>query len=252
MSTVWTDEQVIALRNDWALGLTTSHIGSRLGFSKNAVVGKVHRLDLESRPSPLRPKRELAPRPVQFVLPGLPSLAKPAWNAKPAPSQAMHDRVVRLLSDGSANVSVAADTGLTMDQVRKIRKTLVIAKRVVEPRVTPSHDIEFVSRSRPHHAGYGYQASGFGDRFQFGKQVERRKNPGTFPSSEDIAAHIAARGVTMCPTAAAANTSASIAAQDRIVLAEYRAARNAEFDELYAARNKRATAGSVRAAAMRR
>jgi len=45
-----------ALREHWAAGLTTVTIADRMGLSKNAVIGRVHRLHLPSRPSPIRPK----------------------------------------------------------------------------------------------------------------------------------------------------------------------------------------------------
>ena len=51
---VW-DEQTIALLKDlWTQGLSTADIGRRLGVTKNAVVGKAHRLELDARPSPIR------------------------------------------------------------------------------------------------------------------------------------------------------------------------------------------------------
>jgi len=52
----WTDEKVATLKQLWTEGLTTGEIGKRLGVSKNAVVGKAHRLNLESRPSPIKRK----------------------------------------------------------------------------------------------------------------------------------------------------------------------------------------------------
>ena len=50
----WTDEQVEELKLLWEKGLTTGEIGKALGVSKNAVVGKAHRLGLNGRPSPIR------------------------------------------------------------------------------------------------------------------------------------------------------------------------------------------------------
>jgi len=55
----WTSERVKELKKLWRKGLTTVEIGRMIGISKNAVVGKAHRLGLESRPSPI--KREEAP-----------------------------------------------------------------------------------------------------------------------------------------------------------------------------------------------
>ena len=51
---VWTSELVSKLKKLWYKGLTTVEIGNCLGMSKNAIVGKAHRLGLESRPSPIK------------------------------------------------------------------------------------------------------------------------------------------------------------------------------------------------------
>jgi GcrA cell cycle regulator len=50
----WAEETIVRLRALWDEGLSTAEIGRRLGVSKNAVVGKAHRLDLPARPSPIR------------------------------------------------------------------------------------------------------------------------------------------------------------------------------------------------------
>jgi GcrA cell cycle regulator len=50
----WTPEAIEALRGYWAEGHSTAEIGRRMGISKNAVVGKAHRLSLPPRPSPIR------------------------------------------------------------------------------------------------------------------------------------------------------------------------------------------------------
>jgi len=50
----WTEEKIGRLKAMWAEGLTTSEIGRQLGISKNAVVGKAHRLHLDGRPSPIK------------------------------------------------------------------------------------------------------------------------------------------------------------------------------------------------------
>jgi GcrA cell cycle regulator len=60
----WTEEQIGRLRTLWAEGHSTAEIGRRMGISKNAVVGKAHRLNLSARPSPIRrvPGQVAAPR----------------------------------------------------------------------------------------------------------------------------------------------------------------------------------------------
>ena len=65
----WDDNNVAKLRDLWDQGLPTAQIGKLLGFTKNAVVGKAHRIGLERRPSPIRrtavkPDRKKARSPV--------------------------------------------------------------------------------------------------------------------------------------------------------------------------------------------
>ncbi len=50
----WTEETIAQLRHLWSEGHSTAEIGRRLGVTKNAVVGKAHRLLLPPRPSPIR------------------------------------------------------------------------------------------------------------------------------------------------------------------------------------------------------
>ena len=50
----WTAERIAELKNLWAAGTPTAEIGRRLGVTKNAVVGKAHRLGVAGRPSPIR------------------------------------------------------------------------------------------------------------------------------------------------------------------------------------------------------
>jgi GcrA cell cycle regulator len=60
---MWNDEKINRLKKLWSEGLTTGEIGKRLSVSKNAVVGKAHRLGLKGRPSPIkRPARPAEPK----------------------------------------------------------------------------------------------------------------------------------------------------------------------------------------------
>ncbi len=68
----WTEERIAALKSLWEEGLSASQIAARLGgVTRNAVIGKVHRLGLSGRPSPLRADQARAE-------------AKPAVSAAPA------------------------------------------------------------------------------------------------------------------------------------------------------------------------
>ncbi len=52
----WTDERIEQLRTMWERGMTASQIAEELGgVSRNAVIGKAHRLGLQARPSPVKP-----------------------------------------------------------------------------------------------------------------------------------------------------------------------------------------------------
>ncbi|MDR3530026.1 MAG: GcrA family cell cycle regulator [Rhodopila sp.] len=93
---VWDEQTIHQLRDLWAQGLSTAEIGRRLGVSKNAIVGKAHRLDLDSRPSPIRrdAAKPAAERPAPHArmagptLPplasaGVPSFVPPPPNVQP-------------------------------------------------------------------------------------------------------------------------------------------------------------------------
>jgi GcrA cell cycle regulator len=75
----WNEESIARLRAFWAEGLSTAEIGRRMGVSKNAIVGKAHRLNLAARPSPIRrdgagggaPRRPAARRVIGATLPSL-------------------------------------------------------------------------------------------------------------------------------------------------------------------------------------
>jgi GcrA cell cycle regulator len=79
----WNEESIARLRALWAEGLSTAAIGRRMGVSKNAVVGKAHRLNLPSRPSPIHgdgndagPRRQRSTRVKGATLARLESLAE--------------------------------------------------------------------------------------------------------------------------------------------------------------------------------
>lgn len=91
---VWDEETIRLLRDLWAQGHSTAEIGRRLGVSKNAIVGKAHRLELDARPSPIRRDvvKLASERPLPCLraagptLPPLPSANVQGFCATPAPS----------------------------------------------------------------------------------------------------------------------------------------------------------------------
>ena len=84
----WTDERIEQLRQMWTNGHTASQIAETLGgVSRNAVIGKAHRLGLQSRPSPVKAgegEAEAAPAKPAVERPApAPKVAAPA----PAPAE---------------------------------------------------------------------------------------------------------------------------------------------------------------------
>ena len=60
----WTEERIERLKKMWHDGATASQIADELGgVSRNAVIGKAHRLGLEQRPSPVKPGEEKEKKP---------------------------------------------------------------------------------------------------------------------------------------------------------------------------------------------
>lgn len=63
--TEWTDALIARLSSLWGDGHTAAEIGRRLHISKNAVVGKVHRLGFPKRQSPII--RTGSPKPAATI-----------------------------------------------------------------------------------------------------------------------------------------------------------------------------------------
>ena len=90
----WTDERIATLTKMWEGGATASQIADELGgVSRNAVIGKAHRLGLKSRPSPVKANedgaekaapKKAAPKPVK-AKDKLPAAKPAAPAARPAP-----------------------------------------------------------------------------------------------------------------------------------------------------------------------
>lgn len=84
----WTDERVEQLKKLWSEGLSASQIAKQLGgVTRNAVIGKVHRLGLSGRATPSRPLR-------RTVKPSRPRTATPATTAAAPAARATTARPV--------------------------------------------------------------------------------------------------------------------------------------------------------------
>jgi GcrA cell cycle regulator len=85
----WTDERVELLKKLWQDGLHASQIAKQLGgVTRNAVIGKVHRLGLSGRATPSKPQRTRfkSPRPARHDH----LLAVGSRAASPSPVSAHH------------------------------------------------------------------------------------------------------------------------------------------------------------------
>ncbi|WP_374531676.1 GcrA family cell cycle regulator, partial [Novosphingobium sp.] len=102
----WTDERIEKLTKMWEGGATASQIAEELGgVSRNAVIGKAHRLGLKARPSPVKPneKGEAAPAPAKA-----PKAESPARSATPAAPRAAAPAAPRAPAPVAASTAPAA------------------------------------------------------------------------------------------------------------------------------------------------
>src|SRR5512146_2129090 len=100
----WNDERVELLKKLWADGLSASQIAKQLGgVTRNAVIGKVHRLGLSGRATPSKPARSVfkAPRPSRPV--SVPS--GPRRMAEPV-VRAPHPSPVRYVDEAPGTATV--------------------------------------------------------------------------------------------------------------------------------------------------
>ena len=83
----WTDERVELLKKLWAEGLSARQIADQLGgVTRNAVIGKVHRLGLSGRATPSRPKvTRPRKKPTKIVSP-------PSIGGGPSPQSAIAEK----------------------------------------------------------------------------------------------------------------------------------------------------------------
>lgn len=105
----WTDERIDDLKRMWDEGLTASQIAETLGgVSRNAVIGKAHRLGLTPRPSPVKSAATLqkdraeaaaapppapAPEPEPSPEPANVAITEPVHPAHQTPDAAIQDVV---------------------------------------------------------------------------------------------------------------------------------------------------------------
>ncbi|HZL01115.1 MAG TPA: GcrA family cell cycle regulator [Caulobacteraceae bacterium] len=98
----WTDERVETLKKLWLEGLSASQIAKHLGgVTRNAVIGKVHRLGLSGRATPSQPTRTVfkAPRPPRPMV-----SSQPIQRRAPEPRPVAAPRPPYIEQPGTATV----------------------------------------------------------------------------------------------------------------------------------------------------
>jgi GcrA cell cycle regulator len=91
----WTEQKIQMLKEMWGHGYSASEIAKRLGgLTRNAVIGKAHRLKLSSRPSPIRREDE-TPGTIgpDAVMPIIKSASKKRTMLRPLPPVALPSTV---------------------------------------------------------------------------------------------------------------------------------------------------------------
>lgn len=116
----WTEERIDRLKAMWAKGATASQIAEDIGgVSRNAVIGKAHRLGLEQRPSPVKAgedKKAAASKPAPPAAPKpsakLEAPLAAAFEELPAAPVAEPDEEPLVLSQNPVNPKNAPRPGL--------------------------------------------------------------------------------------------------------------------------------------------
>ena len=134
----WTEETISRLRELWAEGLSTAEIGRRLSITKNAVVGKAHRLSLPPRPSPIRRGEKKQPA-------ATPKAAAPAA-ASPTKAEATPEQTVQAVTAPVAAPQVEKPVqAATAPQAAPEKPAAKVEKPAAAPR-TPARPKPAISR----------------------------------------------------------------------------------------------------------
>lgn len=120
----WTDERVETLKRMWAEGQSASQIAKELGgVTRNAVIGKVHRLGLSNRVGGKDEAEVEAPAPV--------AAAAPKPEPKPAPEPRPEPQAVKTAVERPAPAAAAAPASNVTPL--PIRKQIVPAGQPLPP-----------------------------------------------------------------------------------------------------------------------
>ena len=144
----WTDERIAKLKQGWEGGMTATQIAEMLGegVTRNAVIGKAHRLDLESRPSPVK-ATDATPAPARAAAAAPPPAPAPVAASAPA-IKPMEAPAARPVGKPAKGVSKGG---------KQTRTTLLdLNEKVCKWPIGHPDDADFHFCGRPSNAGFPY------------------------------------------------------------------------------------------------
>lgn len=168
----WTDERVEKLKKLWSEGLSASQIAAQLGgVSRNAVIGKVHRLALPGRakaggtPTATRAKRPAAaPRPSNFA----PRVVTRTV-ARPAGATVVKEEVAFEYDDAPL---ARINTNVVLPMSRRLELTELTERTCKWPNGDPlTDDFHFCGNESPDNSPYCL----FHQRLAYQPSAERRR-----------------------------------------------------------------------------
>ena len=125
----WTDKKIEKLKVLWEKGIPTAEIGKRLGFSKNAIVGKVHRLGLSNRNSPIKTS-------TPSVAKTKPSVSKKISDEKTLNPKKTKDLTVKPIKQEVSNKAEIKSKPAQKNESQKVVETLPKAKKTSDDGVS--------------------------------------------------------------------------------------------------------------------
>ncbi len=126
----WTDQMVEDLKRMWKEGLTTGEIGKRLNVSKNSIIGKVHRLGLSGRPSPIKKKTDTeAAKSTAAAKPAVEKENKTPTQPKPQPRPE-----VKTIAPSRKKVEVEVEVEIEADAKVKAEPIVSVSPKAEHPK----------------------------------------------------------------------------------------------------------------------
>jgi len=176
----WTDERVEKLKKLWSEGLSASQIAAQLGgVSRNAVIGKVHRLNLPGRAktggtqAAARPKRPAtpAPRPAATAFTARP--AAPRTAARPAGASLSKDEIEAGFDGPVEQLPVPANANsVVVPMSRRLELTQLTERTCKWPIGDPlNDDFHFCGNESPDNSPY----CTYHQRLAYQPSAERRR-----------------------------------------------------------------------------